>query len=341
MTQCLPDGSGFNFILDLVGTGTYTIEDASLELSLEAEAGEIVIGPYPSGFFYNIFVQSEDNFTCFGGLNGFADCVDGVLCDLTTSTELTCIEGDTYTIDLTIGGTGTFNVNSNLGDLTGVTAGTYTFGPAAINTYDFTVSNAANPECQQSLSGTENCTDEVPPCDLTLTANTACMNNESFVINLDVGGSDTYTILSNGEPIQTGVTAGQLEVGPFDSGNSYNIEVVNETDSDCKESASGVRNCAVTTTCDLTASAETICLDDNRYQIVVNFSGTEGDTYTINDGINTPIAGQTSGEVIIGPLFNGEYLITISSETDPTCSLVVNGTKDCTQELPCDIEVQI
>ena len=338
-TECLADGSGFNVVLDLMGSGTYTIEDGFTGTLFDVEAGEIVLGPYPNGFFYNIFVQSEDNFTCFGGLNGFADCSDGVVCDLTTDVELNCIEGDTYTIDLTIEGTGTFNVNSNLGDLTEVSAGTYTFGPAALNSYDFSVFNAFNPECQQNISGTENCTDEVPPCDLSVASSTACSDNESFVIALTVSGSDVYTIFSNGEPIQTGVTAGELEVGPYDSGSSYNIEVVNESNADCKESASGIRNCSIISECNLTANAETVCLDNSRFQIVVNFSGEDGDTYTVSDGVNTPITGQTGGEVTLGPLFNGDYAVLISSESDPDCSLAINGSKDCEQVLPCDIEV--
>ncbi|MFK7903510.1 MAG: SdrD B-like domain-containing protein, partial [Chitinophagales bacterium] len=339
VTECLTDGSGFNVVVTLEGSGTYVIEDGFSGTLFDVEAGEVVLGPYPSGFFYNIFIQSEDNFTCFGGLNGFADCSDAVICDLTTSAEISCIEGDTYTIDLTIGGTGTFNVNSNLGDLTGVSAGVYTFGPAALNTYNFAVSNAFNAECQQSISGTENCSDVILPCDLSVAATTACTDNESFMIALTVGGSDTYTVFNNGQPIQTGVTAGALEVGPFDSGSSYNIEVVNDNNADCKESASGIRNCAVTTACDLLANAETVCLDENRFEIVVDFSGTVGDTYTLNDGVNTPVSGQTGGKVTLGPIFNGSYTVVISSESDPTCSLTINGSKDCSQELPCDVAV--
>ncbi|MGB0931512.1 MAG: SdrD B-like domain-containing protein, partial [Chitinophagales bacterium] len=338
-TECQTDGSGFNVILDLTGSGTYTIEDGFGGPLFDVEAGQIVLGPYPNGFFYNIFVQSEDNFTCFGGLNGFADCTDAVICDLTTSAEISCIEGDTYTIDLTIGGTGTFNVNSNLGDLTGVSAGVYTFGPAALNTYDFTVTNAFNAECTQTLSGTENCVDVVLPCDLTLTASAECDDDKTYSISVNVNGSDTYTVYNNGEVVQAGVSAGELQVGPFDSGSAYNIEVVNDNDEDCRESASGIRNCAVTTACDLTATAQTVCLDESRYQIVVNFSGNDGDTYTLNDGVNPPITGQTGGEVILSPIFNGGYSVVITSETDPTCSLTLNGTKDCSQELPCDIEV--
>lgn len=338
-TECQTDGSGFNVILDLAGSGTYTIEDGFSGPLFGIEAGQVVLGPYPNGFFYNIFVQSEDNFTCFGGLNGFADCTDAVICDLTTSAEISCIEGDTYTIDLTIGGTGTFNVNSNLGNLTGVSAGVYTFGPAALNSYNFTVTNAFNFECAQTLSGTENCVDVILPCDLTLTATTACEDEKSYMISVNVAGTETYTVYNNGEVVQTGVTAGEIEVGPFDSGSPYNIEVVNDNNEDCKKSASGIRNCAVTTACDLVATAETICLDDSRYQIVVNFSGNDGDTYTLNDGVNSPITGQTGGEVILGPIFNGNYSVVISSETDPTCSLTLNGTKDCTQVLPCDIDI--
>ncbi len=338
-TECQTDGSGFNVILDLVGTGTYTIEDGFNTTLFDVEAGEVILGPYPNGFFYNIFVQSEDNFTCFGGLNGFADCSDAVICDLTTSAEISCIEGDTYTIDLTIGGTGSFNVNSNLGNLSGVSAGVYTFGPAALNTYNFTVTNAFNAECQQTLSGTENCVDIVLPCDLTLTASTACTDDKNYMISVNVSGSDTYTVYNNGQVVQTGVTAGELQVGPFASGISYNIEVVNDNNEDCKKSASGIRNCAVTTACDLTATVQVNCLDDSRYELVVNFSGNEGDTYTLNDGVNTPITGQTGGEVTLGPIFNGSYSVLISSETDPTCTLTLNGIKDCTEVLPCDIDV--
>lgn len=338
-TECQTDGSGFNVVLDLSGSGTYVIEDGFGPPLIDVEAGEIVLGPYPNGFFYNIFVQSEDNFTCFGGLNGFADCSDAVICDLTTSAQISCIEGDTYTIDLTIGGTGTFNVNSNLGNLSNVSAGVYTFGPAALNTYNFTVTNAFNAECSQTVSGTENCIDEVEPCDLSLTASTSCNEDKTYTISVNVSGSGTYTVFNNGQVIQSGVTAGQLQVGPFESGTPYNVEVVNDNNEDCSESASGIRNCAVTTNCDLTASAQTICLDDNRYQIVVNFSGNDGDTYTLNDGINPPITGQAGGEVILGPINNGSYSVAISSESDPTCTLALNGTKDCSQELPCDIEV--
>ena len=127
--ECV-DGASSNLLLEIEGSGIYTIDDGAGNLIANASAGEYVLGPYPDGFAYEIVVISETDPDCFQNLVGLI--VGCTTCDLYTTAVINCVDEDTYEVEVEISGTGNFIIDGD-GGLLLVTAGTYTLGPFSSN----------------------------------------------------------------------------------------------------------------------------------------------------------------------------------------------------------------
>ena len=88
-----------------------------------------------------------------------------------------------------------------------------------------------------------------------------------------------------------------------------------------------VREDCLTGGCDLLAIPQTICTDNGDYLVEVELSGSS--TYTLNDGVNPPMSNQSSGSILMGPLPQGDYFIVITDDTDPDCSIILEGSQTC------------
>ncbi len=130
------------------------------------------------------------------------------------------------------------------------------------------------------------------------------------------GGTPPYTYLWDTSPAQTTATAENLVAG------TYTITVTDAT------------NCTATSSIELQdeglpsiGPVSPNCTSTNTYEISLDLAG--AGTYSINNGSNT-LTGYTAGEHLLTGFINGPYVITITNELNPECSLTLNGTFDCT-----------
>ncbi|MBL0246158.1 MAG: T9SS type A sorting domain-containing protein [Chitinophagales bacterium] len=320
--DCVSDKSGYMVTFVLEGTATYTIYDG-INAPQTFSAGPVTLGPYSNGT-YSITIINNADPDCFTTLNGAADCY---LCDLTASTNIICNDDNTnYNITLNVGGTGVYNVTTNFGvTLTNITAGTYTLGPVPNGSYLVNVASPVEANCRVSLAGVKDCTPEFN-CDVQATANTICEGQESYNLEVILSGTDTYVMTDGVNPPLTGLTAGTYSLGPIANGN-YNLTIISEANPECFTSLGGFYDCEDPIICDPVATALPTCLTLTTYEVTVTLAGTG--TFTLTDGINTPITNATAGAYVLGPLTNGAYSIVITNEADPNCQVVLNGTKTC------------
>ncbi len=303
----------------------FTITDGGSTNLTNQPAGTYTIGPFPSGS-YSIVVTSETDSNCTETITGNLDCFN---CDLSGSVVAECIDNDTYNVELTFTGTGTYTIDGGLGNvLTGQSAGIFVFGPYSNGAYSIEVTSELDATCTQTFAGSNDCFE----CGL-LTSNitTDCIDLESYEVTFDLAGNGTYAILYNGETL-TGQTAGTFTVGPFAEG-TYSIQISSEQDLTCTETLTGEHTCFE---CDLVVSSVgTDCVEDtDDFEVSFTIGGTG--TFTISDGVNVDLTGQIAGDYTLGSYPEGAYSITITSETDETCTETITGTRDC---FVCDLSV--
>ena len=110
--------------------------------------------------------------------------------------------------------------------------------------------------------------------------------------------------------------------------------MTDETKENCFQTVSGVKNCNDDDPdpCNVFVTASTSCVDNNTYNVLLNISGTG--SFTVDDGINPPLTGQSAGTATVGPIPNGNYNITVTDETKENCFQSLSGTKDCSNNPP-------
>ena len=316
--ECIADDVfNYNVNVTIEGNGSYTIDDGINPELTGQTAGTISVGPFPNGN-YSITITSEEDPTCFQTLTGEHDCFE---CELSVSATTQCQGTDEYIVEVELAGNGTYTINDGINPpLTGQVAGNIDVGPFPNGDYSITVTSETDANCSEILTGAEDCFN----CNLNiLSSSELCDGVDGFIVSITLVGNGTYTIDDGINPPLTGQSAGIIGVGPIPNG-SYSITITSETDPNCVETISGEKDCF---TCQLSASAIPNCIDFFNYELAVVISG--NGTYTIDDGINPPLTGQIAGTIDVGPIPNGPYNITITSEEDPECSENLIGEKDC------------
>ena len=215
---CINGGAQFTVTLNITGTETYTVETDLSEPITGQTAGELVLGPFDSQnnpFFFQINVESEQTNNCFSNVAAQIDCVPPFVCDLQADANVLCQTGESYILEITIAGTGTFDVIGNFGTQSGVAAGTYEVGPIVLSNYEFTVVSNLDENCFQTINGTENCEDPDPECDLSIDVTTNCLNDVQFEAVITVSGTGLYRITDGVNPPMIDVVAGNYTLGPL------------------------------------------------------------------------------------------------------------------------------
>jgi len=226
-----------------------------------------------------------------------------------------------------LSGTSTYTINDGINDpVEGYEQGVYTFGPYPNGLYTIRIQDENNIDCQQNIIGNNTCEGEII-CDLAVAGVPECIDDESYNIALTIEGISTYTLSDGINDDITGLTAGEIELGPYSDPN-YEITLINEKDETCTESLTGFQDCE--SGCSLSAIADESCINTSSYfvRVEVNANG----PYTAQDGFNTPQTGQTGGTVLMGPFYTENYAITISLDDNPDCSIIVTGSTDCITE---------
>ena len=258
-----------------------------------------------------------------------------LFCDIDgVELEAICQSDTTFTLVLFFAGPAVYTIADGINEpLTGQLQGEHILGPYENGNYNITITDEANPDCFQNVSGAQDCTPP-PVCDLSAIADAVCLDNDSYELQVQLSGNATYTITDGVNEPLTEQTAGNLVFGPYQNG-SYNLLIEDETNENCSLPLTGSNDCFVEPPCDLSITTSTDCVDDDSYNVILTLSGNAA--YTLNDGINAPMVDVLAGVYELGPYPNGGYSITAISQNDPTCTETANGIRDCSTPLPCNL----
>jgi len=144
----------YEVVLVVEGSGTYTVSDGINSTLTGQTAGTYAFGPYPNNQSYQIQVTSEVDPNCSEVQTGSNNCF---ACDLTTISTVNCLGPDAYEVVLVVQGSGVFVISDGMTTTTGLTAGTYAFGPYNTNEgYNILIQSEAVETCNVTISGTDN-----------------------------------------------------------------------------------------------------------------------------------------------------------------------------------------
>ncbi|MCB0842779.1 MAG: hypothetical protein KDE26_05865 [Bacteroidetes bacterium] len=344
---CISDTT-FEIVVNLGGPGTnYELTDDQGSAPLSGlSAGTYVMGPYANNLVVTV-IATDLNLTA---------CADTAApltlycssCNLNIdSIAAVCSTDSTFDVVVMISGSsGGYELGDNQGSplLTGLSAGTYTFGPYANNTNVFIYANDANLTACVDTAGpvTQDCT-PVINCEASLDSVVAvCTSDSTFELIVQFGGTGiNYELTDNqGSAPLSGLSAGIYNLGPYP--NNANV-VVTVTDLDltaCADTAGPFTlYCA---TCDVNIdSISTVCLTDSTFEVVVTLTGA-GSNYSLLDNLgSTPLTGLSAGTYNLGPYANNASVIVFAVDTNLVACVDSAGpvTKDCSPQPVCDVNI--
>ncbi len=272
VANCI-DEDNIEFIITIEGSSEYT-------LFIDGELGsELIMTGLVEGvtllalfliqtynfFGYNIFIQDEisNAFECFESTFISRNCDED--CDFTAGYGIICNSDGTFDIELTIEGSSTYDIFSEFGadPLINVTEGIYILGPYPNDFFFFfNIFDNQNLGCFQDVFGVADCEADLE-CDLNANIGIECVEGEgSFVVEVSITGSDTYSIFNGDELVLEGVGEGAYFIGPFENGN-FNISIVNTSNNLCTQDFSGGFFCEPPPECDMEVDFTPVCNVDN------------------------------------------------------------------------------
>lgn len=224
-TECTSD-STFQVRVTFAGTGSaFRISDNQGSPQLTGlAAGTYAFGNYPNDAVVILAVSNA-------AVEGCGDIVLGLTenceppCFLEgLEAEASCLTDSTFEVRATFTGTGSGYVlsdNQASPPLSGLVAGTYTFGPYPNGTaVTLTVADSANARCQLvSDVLSEDCAPE-KPCDLEILALTpTCLSGQAYEVSITLAGTGNQFTLTDdqGSMPLTGLSAGTYVFGPYPS----------------------------------------------------------------------------------------------------------------------------
>jgi len=261
-TNCIGQGEfEVIFVID-EGQGDFTVEvesdlgDSETANGVSANDPFLTFGPYPTQTTLNFTVTSELLTTCVIVEEITRECFS---CDLTLDDgPATCIDFDNYTVDIEIGGSGSYTVDYGTGTDTNVSAGTITYTYPSGSNQTITVFDPDRPdECTETINITgETCF----TCDLTADdPQVNCISETEYEVEVTFSGTGTFS-LTDGTTSYPNENSGTLTFGPYDNDETYNISIVSDVDATCTlPDFSGTQNCFE---CDLSIVVNAECNDD-------------------------------------------------------------------------------
>ncbi len=322
-TSCTSD-STFAASVTIVGSGgPFSISDNQGTPPLVVNApGTYLFGNYANGDTASIFVADQSVFACADTVAGLTnDCTPPPICDLGLSATAACVTDSTFSLTVTLSGTGSYTLSDNKGTnaLTGLAAGTYTFGNYASGTVVSLFANdPAIAACADTVAGlTANCAPVVPVCGVSVdTLYADCASDTSFTIFVQFSGAGSNFQISDD---QGTIPAGGLSAGLYSFGDYFNstevlITVTDLTIPGCDTTVGPVTaDCTPVAVCDLSIdSLFTTCVSDTTFQVTVVIGGT-GQFYQVFDNQGSqPFFPASAGTYTFGPFTNGSQ-VTISA----------------------------
>ena len=283
--DCLDTGA-FLLTLNIAGTSTYTITNnlEDTDPITGVLAGELILESSNLATAYSYTVLDESNDNCSLTIEGTADCASG--CILSAIPDVTCINGQSYFINLSVNSETTFTIEDGVNaPTTGNESGVILLGPYFDPNFNIVVSADDNPDCFVEIIDSTDCvTDPIPCIPFTVTDSLECDEILGGFVSLTIQGSGTYTIDDGLGTEVSGLTAGSYVFGPIPN-IEYNFTVTDESNSNCFEVATGISECL-----DCSSLLSNFEID----QVYVNF----GDSLTMSADFGVLDEGYESGFVM-------------------------------------------
>ncbi|MEO1418952.1 MAG: T9SS type A sorting domain-containing protein, partial [Bacteroidota bacterium] len=338
--NCL-NNQEFEINLAFTGTGSnFSVVDDQGNAITGVSAGSYTFGPYVTGTVVAVTVTDSNGVACDTTISGLtADCMP--LCDLAvTSAAANCLNNQEFEINLAFTGTGSnFSVVDDQGNaITGVSAGSYTFGPYVTGTVvAVTVTDSNGVACDTTISGlTADCT---PLCDLAVTSAAAnCTSDSTFDVTLTFTGTGSnFTVVDNQGGTLTGVSAGTYVIGPFASNTSVDVTITDQNGVNCDTTLSGLMaSCAAP--CDLVVTADANCTSQSTFSLDISIAGS-GSLYEVSDNLGNNYGVFAPGSYQIGSYASGVAVdLSVVYTQDTTCTTTIsNLVANCAPV--CDLQV--
>ena len=328
IANCVSD-STFELAVTVSGDSTYEIvDDQGISALSGVGAGTYVLGPYANNTPVNVFANNANIFACADSAGPFTlDCTTA--CDANIdSVVAVCLSDTTFEVQVTIGGGGTnYELVDDQGSApqTGLSAGTYTFGPYFNNTnVTFIVTDLNLTACADTAAPvTLDCTPSA--CDVDIDSiTTVCLTDTTFEVVVNVNGTGTYDLTDNlGISSFLGVNAGTYNFGPYANNASVIVYATDVNLAACADTAGPVSaDCTPGVSCDVNIdSVATNCINDSTYQTSVTISGTSP-YYFISDDFGTPVLGVPGAGTYTYGSYNKDSAVTIFvvDSLDATCA---------------------
>ncbi|GAB4410942.1 MAG: hypothetical protein OHK0039_15730 [Bacteroidia bacterium] len=306
---------------------------------------------YQFGFQYGVGANAKNGnfglsgwfrytgaYTGHGDINVNAAC-QSYFCDLAVTNVMTeCISDSTYEVVLSFAGTGVdFEVSDGITTLTGLTAGTYTFGPyPSNNPVTLHIFDPLVPGCDTTLGPLV--ADCSLYCELNIdSVSTSCVGADSFAVALTFSGTGgPFNLADNqGNAPLLGVPAGTYTFGPYPNGAWVVFNILDPNNVSCAACTAPVTaDCDTATTpiCVLDLlTATTACTTDSTFEVSVSFTGGNA-AYNLTDNLGLhALAGVVPGTYVLGPYANNTQVqVLIRDVADTTCKVLSPVlTRDC------------
>ncbi|WNJ18132.1 T9SS type A sorting domain-containing protein [Pontibacter sp. G13] len=344
-TICVTD-STFELIVSFTGYGNQFIlsDDQGSTPMGSLASGTYSFGHYANGTQVSVTVANATEASCVDVSGPFTDdCTPPCTVNLDSVTTV-CLTDSTFGLIVTFTGNRTdFRIKDNQGTaaLTGLSAGTYTYGEYTNGTLvQVSVKSASDPQCASSLPPvTDDCT---PPCTIDVdSVSTVCLTDSTFGLVITFTGNRTdYQITDNqsSTPL-TGLASGTYAFGSYANNSQVTLSVTSASDTACTETTGPYTDdCTPPCTIDID-SVSTVCLTDSTFGLVVTFTGNRTDYEIADDQNSAPLTGLSSGTYAFGSYANNTPVsISVTSASDAACTETAGTyTDDCTP--PCTIDI--
>ena len=348
--QCLNSGT-FQVLIDLTGSGTYTISDnqGTAPLTGQSAGSGIAFGTYPNNTPVIIYVVDEQATGCGDTTQVVTlDCAS--TCSLTLSSfSSACLNPNLFEITLTFAGSGLsydiFDQNGNLLQAN-VAPGTVILGPFATgDTIQPRIVDVNDPFCEAVAPAlTEDCS--LPPgCTISLDSlSTVCVSPDSFNVRAFFSGNaSSYDLLVNGTAVLSGIAPDPngYDLGNFANNQLVLVRVVDVNSPLCEASGLATDSCGLNPppgcTLDLTA-LDAVCVSPDSFNVGATFTGSAS-SYDIFVNGSLALSGVAPGQYGLGNFPSGQLVIVrVVDANDAACEDFASVSDDCTgTPLPCDL----
>ncbi|MDX2285590.1 MAG: hypothetical protein NW241_15590 [Bacteroidia bacterium] len=287
-------------------------------------------------------------YTGHGDINANASC-STYFCDAQiASAAAACVNDSAFTVSVTVTGTGnTFQLSDNQGSpaLSGIGAGTYTFGPYPSQTpVQFFLEDLGTVACADtSAIVTASCTPP-PVCQLDLVSATAqCIpGSVNFSVTLTVTANGPFQVKDqSGATVLSGAAGGTFTFGNYPSGTQVSLFGSTTLLAGCADTLTGITaSCTPPPVCQLDLVSATAQCIPGSVSFSITLSLTANGPFQVKDQSGTTVlSGTAGGTFTFGNYPSGTQVSLFGSTTLLAgCADTLTGiTASCAPPPVCDL----